>query len=189
MRIKRPAIFLDRDGTINADTGYTHRIEDWRFIPGVVKALAEFKNAGWLLVVISNQSGIGRGYYKYEDVLKLEKWVNRRLQPHNAAIDAWYYCPHKPDDNCSCRKPLPGLILKAAQDLVIDLPASWMLGDKLSDIQAGLAAGCNCGLISKTADMGNIPAATHVWSGLLEAADFILRNNTEVKTSSRKDRN
>lgn len=176
MRLNRQtAIFLDRDGTINVDTGYTHKIEDWEFLPGAIEALAAFKKAGWLLVVISNQSGIGRGYYTFSQLKELETWVNAQLMIHTAAIDAWYYCPHLPDAGCSCRKPAPGLILAAAHDLNINLSASWILGDKASDLQAGLTAGCHAGLITTHPDLIDIDKGTyHIWPGLKEAAKYII---------------
>lgn len=166
----RRAIFLDRDGTINADAGYTHKIADWRFLPGVLPALASFKKAGWLLVVISNQSGIGRGYYSRAQLRELEQWVTARLAENEAVIDGWYYCPHRPEDNCACRKPRPGLILQAARDLDVDLPVSWMIGDKPSDAQAGLAAGCHAGLLAPRGAM----EAVSIWPNLAEAAKAIL---------------
>lgn len=166
----RRAIFLDRDGTINADAGYTHRIEDWRFLPGVVEALAALKKDGWLLVVASNQSGIGRGYYTWEQLKKLEMWVNAELGRRHAAIDAWYYCPHPPDAGCACRKPEPGLLLTAARDLHIDLASSFMLGDKASDVEAGQAAGCQTGLITTRPELIKLKKpATHVWPDLARA--------------------
>lgn len=171
---KRQAIFLDRDGTINADTGYTHKIAEWRFLPGAVEGLAAFKKSGWLLVGASNQSGIGRGYYTTMQLQQLEAWVNARLAEHNAMLDAWYYCPHLPEAGCACRKPRPGLLLQAAKDLNIDLSCSWMLGDKESDIKAGLAAGCHAGLISPDQASRTISnAGVPVWASLAEAAEAL----------------
>lgn len=162
------AIFLDRDGTINMDSGYTHKIEDWHFLPGVFEALAGFKRAGYKLVVISNQSGIGRGFYDETQVIKLHEWVNEQLRPHGAAIDAWYYCPHAPWEGCSCRKPSPELILRAAMDLNINLKPSYMLGDRLSDAEAGLAAGCKAGLICNARDF-ELPPGVHRWGCMRSA--------------------
>ena len=145
----RRAIFLDRDGTLNHDTGYIHRKEDWQWLPGVVETLRRFHAVGYLLVVVSNQSGLARGMFSEDDLRALEAWVNEDLAAHNAVIDAWYYCPHLPEVTgpCSCRKPEPGLILQAAVDLNIDLARSWMIGDRVRDMQAGLAAGCSCVLL------------------------------------------
>ena len=145
----RRAIFLDRDGTLNRDTGYVHRKEDWHWLPGVVEALRRFRAAGYLLVVVSNQSGLARGMFSVEDLHALEEWINADLAGHGAGIDAWYYCPHLPEATgpCTCRKPEPGLILQAAAELHIDLARSWMVGDRVRDVQAGLAAGCSCILL------------------------------------------
>lgn len=166
------AIFLDRDGTINADEGYTHRKEDWHFLPGVIEALKLFKNFNYLLVIISNQSGIGRGYYTESQLHRLEIWVSQILDKQGASINAWYHCPHLPDANCSCRKPRPGMLLQAAKDLHISPPYSYMLGDKLSDVEAGLAAGCHAGLISSDLAI-LIPPGVNRWPNLLAAAEAI----------------
>lgn len=145
----RRAIFLDRDGTLNADTGYVHRTEDWRWLPGVPEALARFRAAGWLLVVVSNQSGIARGMFDPAQLHALERWVDAQLAPLGAAPDAWYHCPHLPEVTgpCQCRKPAPGMLLRAAEAMNIDLTASWMIGDRMRDARAGLAAGCRAVLL------------------------------------------
>lgn len=138
------AIFLDRDGTLNHDSGYVHRWEDWRWLPGVPEALARFKAAGWLLVVVSNQSGIARGLFGEREMQALHAWINAQLHPLGATVDAWYHCPHLPEISgpCACRKPAPGLLLRAVREWDIDPAASWMIGDRLRDVQAGRAAGC-----------------------------------------------
>lgn len=140
----RRAVFLDRDGTLNQDSGYVHRQEDWRWLPGVPAALARLKAAGFFLAVVSNQSGIARGLFGEAQLLALEGWVNARLALQGAAIDAWYHCPHLPEISgpCSCRKPAPGMLLRAAREWNLDLAGSWMVGDRLRDVRAGLAAGC-----------------------------------------------
>ncbi len=143
----RKAIFLDRDGTLNADAGYTHRREEWLWLDGALEGLRIFADAGYLLVVVSNQSGVGRGFYSLDDVKTLEKWLETQLKEQGLKISGWYYCPHGPNEGCNCRKPGPGLILRASRELDLDLANSWMLGDRLSDIQAGLSAGCRPGLV------------------------------------------
>ncbi len=147
----RPAIFLDRDGTLNDDVGYLYECEKWRWLPGAVEALALFAQKGYALVVITNQSGIARGYYTAADVHTLHTWLNATLNKQGLHIDAFYYCPHHPDFSgpCSCRKPSPYLLYQAAQDLDLDLSRSFMIGDKMSDVQAGLAAGCAAYLIDE----------------------------------------
>lgn len=145
----RRAIFLDRDGTLNVDTGYVHRAADWRWLPGVPHALARFRAAGWLLVVVSNQSGIARGIFGPAELHALERRLDEQLTPLGAAPDAWYHCPHLPEVTgpCDCRKPAPGMLLRAATEMNIDLAASWMIGDRLRDVRAGLAAGCRAVLL------------------------------------------
>lgn len=168
------AIFLDRDGTINRDTGYTYKIADWHFLPGALAALAAFANAGWPLIIISNQSGIGRGYYSRGQLAQLEHYVDSRLRAQGIGITAWYYCPHKPEANCACRKPRPGLILQAAGDLGINPASSWMLGDKASDIAAGLNAGCRAALICPDPGLPLLPKPAPIWPSLADAARAIL---------------
>ncbi len=152
----RRAVFLDRDGTLNEDLGYVHRKEDWRWLPGVVETLKRLHAAGWLLVVVSNQSGLARGMYAMDDLRALEDWLRADLAARGARIDAWYYCPHLPEITgpCACRKPEPGLLLRAAEDLHIDLAQSWMVGDRMRDVRAGLAAGCRCILLRPAGQNG-----------------------------------
>ena len=141
----RAAVFLDRDGTLNIDKGYVHRIEDWEWISGAIDAIAALKKAGFLVIVITNQAGIARGYYDEVAMANLHAKINEELKGHGAAIDGFYHCPHHPEfgavRECECRKPMPGLIYEASQDFDIDLGHSWLVGDKASDIQAGLSAG------------------------------------------------
>ena len=143
------AVFLDRDGTINVEKDYLHCIEDFEFIPGVPEAISALNKAGFLVVVVTNQSGVARGYYDLEAVHTLHAHIAQRLAPAGAVIDAWYVCPHHPENgigeylcDCFCRKPLPGMLLEAAERYAIDLSASYMVGDKLADVNAALAAGC-----------------------------------------------
>lgn len=147
--MSRRAMFLDRDGTLNRDFGYIHRQEDWQWLPGVPEALARFAAAGMLLVVVSNQSGVARGMFSRSDLLALERHAGRQLAAYGVRVAGWYYCPHLPEISgaCACRKPAPGLLRKAACDLDIDLSGSWMLGDRLRDVRAGLNAGCHSALV------------------------------------------
>ncbi len=147
----QPAVFLDRDGTINVEKDYVYLWKDWEWLPGAVEALKHLKDMGYLLVVVSNQSGVARGYYREEDIHRLHEKVNQELLKHNVQIDAFYYCPHhaKYGDKkeCSCRKPNPGLLLRAQKDLGIDLKHSYMIGDKVVDVEAGLSAGAESILV------------------------------------------
>jgi D-glycero-D-manno-heptose 1,7-bisphosphate phosphatase len=142
------AAFLDRDGVINIDHGYTYRKENFEFVPGVLDAGRRLAARGYLLVVITNQSGIGRGMYTEADFAALTDWMKSVFARAEAPLAGVYFCPHHPTDatggyrrDCDCRKPAPGLLLRAAQDLGIDRSASVLYGDKASDLQAAAAAG------------------------------------------------
>ena len=137
-------IFLDRDGTLNKEVNYLHRKEDLVLLPGVPEALKAFKEQGYKLVVITNQAGVARGYYTEDDVKELHRYMNELLEKAGAGIDAFYYCPHHPEHGigkykiqCHCRKPETGMFEMAEQDFTVDKSKSWMIGDKLIDIEAG----------------------------------------------------
>lgn len=137
-------VFLDRDGTINEEVNYLYRPEDFRFLPGVPGALKRLTDQGYRLVVVTNQAGVARGYYTEEDVKKLHRYVNELLKAEGTEISAFYYCPHHPQygigdykKECSCRKPGIGLFEQAACRFQVDKKASYMIGDKLLDTQAG----------------------------------------------------
>ena len=143
-----PVVFLDRDGVVNTDIGYLWRREDCVWIPGAPAAIRLFNERGWPVVVITNQSGVARGYYREEDVQALHGWMNDELQQLGARIDAFYYCPHHPQGAipvytrvCECRKPRPGMILKAMADWRADPAKSLLIGDMESDVAAAEAAG------------------------------------------------
>ncbi len=142
------AAFLDRDGVINVDRGYVHRIEDFEFVPGTLQACRELARRGWLLVVATNQSGIGRGLYTAQDFRTVTDWMRSRFEEYQAPLAGVYYCPHHPTEalggnriQCDCRKPQPGMLLAAARDLSLDLPQSMLFGDKCEDLLAAQAAG------------------------------------------------
>lgn len=146
MANKRQAVFFDRDGTLNVDKDYLYRIEDFEWTPEAVEAIRYCHQQGYLVIVITNQSGVARGYYKEEDVHRLHQWMNEQLGED--AIDAFYYCPHHPKAqvteyavDCDCRKPKAGMVLQAIKDYDIDPAKSLMVGDKQRDIECGLAAG------------------------------------------------
>lgn len=138
-----PAVFLDRDGTINIEKHYLHKIEDFEFIPGAPEAILRLNRAGYRVVIVTNQSGVARGYYSLEAVALLHAQLQECLNEIGAVVDGFYVCPHHPTTGvCDCRKGKPGMLLHAARDLDLDLAASIIVGDKLSDIEAGIAAGC-----------------------------------------------
>lgn len=138
---KREAFFLDRDGVINTDHGYVSRIEDFHFTEGVFPVLRSLSAKGYLLIVVTNQSGIGRGYYTEQDFQKLTVWMRQRLADEGIELTAVYSCPHSPEAGCDCRKPAPGMLTQAGREHNLDLSSSWMVGDKESDMQAAEAAG------------------------------------------------
>jgi D-glycero-D-manno-heptose 1,7-bisphosphate phosphatase len=134
-------VFLDRDGVINKDIGYLHLVNDFEFIEGISVALRHFLSLGYKLIIITNQSGIGRGYYSVNDFKTLTKWMIEQLSSNGIEILDVLYCPHSPDDNCSCRKPNPGLLLEAKKRHNIEMKCSWIIGDKEDDIKAANSAG------------------------------------------------
>lgn len=139
---KRPALFLDRDNTLNEDPGYLHHPDQVRLLPGVVEGLRQFQAAGYLLIVVSNQSGIARGFLSEDTLVAIHRRLKNLLEAEGIHLHDIRYCPHHPKQNCLCRKPQPTLLHQAAQDWNLDLSASLMAGDRLSDVQTGQAAGC-----------------------------------------------
>jgi D-glycero-D-manno-heptose 1,7-bisphosphate phosphatase len=144
----RRAAFIDRDGVINVDRAYVHRREEFEFVSGVFEAARELRRLGFVLVVVTNQSGIGRGIYTEAEFDALTEWMKQRFAAEGAPIDAVYFCPHHPFDAldayrlvCDCRKPAPGMLLAAVRDLCLDLRSSVMFGNSASDLQAAQAAG------------------------------------------------
>lgn len=139
----KKALFLDRDGVINIEIRYLFRKEDFIFRKGIFKLLHHYFTAGYLIFVISNQAGIARGFYTEDDLKGLNDWMTERFRKRGITISAVYHCPHHPDftGECECRKPKPGMILKAIADFGIDPGESILVGDKLSDVQAGINAG------------------------------------------------
>ena len=185
----RPAAFLDRDGVINIDHGYTYRREDFAFVPGVLAAAAALSAAGFALVVVTNQSGIGRRMYSVQDFERLTGWMREQFAAAGAPIAGVYYCPHHPTDavgadrrDCDCRKPAPGLLLQAQRELGLDLGRSLLFGDKRSDMEAAQAAGVPERILlglngtAVPADDASMPAglATGRFASLRDAVDALM---------------
>jgi D-glycero-D-manno-heptose 1,7-bisphosphate phosphatase len=157
----RRAAFLDRDGTLNARPRahhYVERSEDFDWLPGAAKGACLLAQAGFALVIVSNQRGVARGLVSRETLEEIEELIQAGLGEHGCAIESFHYCPHDHDARCDCRKPKPGMLLDAARELELNLERSWMIGDSETDVQAGHAAGCRTALLatgdtSTTADL------------------------------------
>lgn len=148
------AVFLDRDGTINVEKDYLIHPDKFEFYPGTPEAIARLNSAGFLVIVVTNQSGVARGYFDIAHVDALHAYILDELIPFGAVIDGFYFCPHHPQagagiyrTDCDCRKGKPGMLLQAAADWGIDLARSFMVGDKDADLLAGMKAGCSCILV------------------------------------------
>lgn len=144
----KKVIFLDRDGTINVEKDYLHKIEDFQFEEGALEGLKIFKELGYKVVVVTNQSGIARGYYTENDLQKLNNYMMEKVKEAGGEIEKCFYCPHHPEKGieeykvqCSCRKPESGMLLEAQKEFDIDLKNSFIVGDKISDIEAGERVG------------------------------------------------
>lgn len=139
----KKALFLDRDGVINVEKEYLYKIEDFEFVDGIFDLCRYYQNNGYIIIVVTNQSGIARGYYSEDDFMKLTKFMIESFAAQTIEIAHVYYCPHHESISrkCECRKPLPGMLLDAKKDFDIDLEHSIIIGDKERDIEAGLNAG------------------------------------------------
>lgn len=151
------AVFLDRDGVINHDHAYVSKIEDFEFIDGVFDACQQFIKQGFMIIVVTNQSGIGRGYYSEQDFNLLTDWMKLQFSKHQIPITEVYFCPHHPKNalpeylkECDCRKPMPGMLNQAIKQFDIDATKSIMVGDKISDLQAAQAAGIKTKILVKS---------------------------------------
>ncbi|MCI5764393.1 D-glycero-beta-D-manno-heptose 1,7-bisphosphate 7-phosphatase [Actinobacillus porcinus] len=178
------AIFLDRDGTLNVDHGYVHQIDDFQFIEGSIEALQELKKMGYLLVLVTNQSGIARGYFSEDQFLSLTEWMDWSLADRGVDLDGIYYCPHHPEgkgefkQDCDCRKPKGGMLLQAIKELHIDPARSFMVGDKVEDLQAAVAAKVRSKILVKT--------GKSVTKEGEELADFVLESIADLPRIVRK---
>ncbi len=168
------AVFLDRDGTLMPDVGYPDDPESVELLPGVVEGLHACRYAGFRLAIISNQSGVGRGYFGPDTVAAVHQRLLDLLQAGGVSIDDSQYCLHAPEDRCTCRKPSPVMIQRSAAHLGIELAASFMIGDKPSDVEAGRRAGCHSILFAPGMDRVAEPGAAEFVADSWDAiADFI----------------
>ncbi len=185
-------IFLDRDGTLNEEVNYLHRREDLRLLEGAAQAIRSFREAGYRIVVVTNQAGVARGYYQEKDVHELHAYMNEILGQDGAQVDHFFYCPHHPVHGigkykkaCHCRKPETGMFEKAEQFYEIDKEHSWMIGDKLIDVEAGRNFGVHTVLVGTGYGAGEREAAANKGlydfyaETLLDAAGRILNKAQE----------
>jgi len=152
--MKRPAVFIDRDGTISEEVGYINHPSRFRLFPYAASAIKILNDCGWLAVIITNQAGVARGYFSETMIQTVHDNLRRNLREEGARVDAIYYCAHHPSvgeppyrQNCDCRKPKPGLVNQAVKDLNIALEHSWMVGDRYSDIELARNAGVHAALV------------------------------------------
>lgn len=182
----RCAVFVDRDGTINKDTVHLYKKEEFEFLPDADKAIADLKKKGYLVIVITNQAGIAKGLYNAEDVDILHSYIDLLLaEKYSVVTDGYFYCPHHPDavvdelrTQCDCRKPKPGLILKAVEDfeksgITIDLKNSFTVGNRISDVLSGINAGTGKNILVGSDETDTDGVASDVYGSLSEAADNI----------------
>ena len=177
--MSRKAVFLDRDGTLIEEVHHLATPDQVQLIPGAAEAVRQLNDAGVLVVVVTNQSGVARGYFPESRVAEVHAHLSALLAEYGARIDAYYHCPHHPVEGvgaygvvCDCRKPKPGMLLAAAHDLDIDLTRSWMIGDKVCDADAGTAAGCRT-LLVRTGHGQELPADAGAVADLAAALGVI----------------
>ncbi len=191
----RPVVFLDKDGTLVEDIPWCYDTSRVRFYPGVFEGLQLLHRSGYALVVVTNQSGVALGYGTEQDVKGMEVYIRRTLEEHDIPLDGFYYCPHRPDGivepyavRCLCRKPKPGLLLRAASDLHLDMRQSWMVGDILHDVEAGRWAGCRTILVNNGHEtdwqLTEMRWPDYLATSVLEAAHLIALSPPTSSTSA-----
>jgi D-glycero-D-manno-heptose 1,7-bisphosphate phosphatase len=164
----RRAAFLDRDGTLIEDRGYAHRLSDYAPLPGAYEAVRVLRAAGFAAIVVSNQSGVGRGYFTAAALERFEAHLRADFAAHGAALDALYSCPHTDRDGCGCRKPATGMLERARSEHGLDLARSWVIGDKGIDVELARRAGCRAARVLSGAE----PARTDETADVV-AADLL----------------
>lgn len=175
------AVFLDRDGTMAKDVHYCRRPEDFELLPNTAKAVRLLNQHGFRVIVITNQSGIARGYFTEQTLAKIHQKMKDELAKEGAFIDAIYYCPHHPDEGCDCRKPKPKMVLQATNDHDIELGRSFVVGDLQMDVELGKAVGCQTVLICQEPNSKQVKfegdAPDYITTDLYQAARWILRQS------------
>ena len=174
---KNKAVFIDRDGTIARDVPYCSKPEDFELLPDVIEGICALNQAGYKIVIITNQSGVGRGYFTEEMLGRIHEKMIDDFKKGNARIDGIYYCPHHPSANCDCRKPKPTMFLRAAKDLNIDFNHSYMVGDMSQDIEAGQKVGCKTVFVEGGSQPADTPLDTqpdYFVGSFAEAVEWIL---------------
>lgn len=168
--MKRPAVFIDRDGTISEEVGYVNHLSRFRLFPYAAEAIRLLNEKGWLAVVVTNQAGVARGYFSEDVIIRIHDRLNRDLQADSAQLDAIYYCPHHPlvgeppyRFDCDCRKPKTGLIDFATRDFEIDLARSWMVGDRYGDVELARNAGLHSAFVLSGYGRGEWEYQRHTW--------------------------
>jgi len=169
-------IFLDRDGVVNKEIGYLHKIKDFKFIDGVIDALIRIQNKGFKIIIITNQSGIGRGLYTIEDFHELNNWMINYLKSKKINILEVFFCPHLPEDNCKCRKPKPGLYKDAIRKFNINVNSSYSVGDKETDIIAAKSAGIKTTILVRSGHKidENNSKADHIFNSLIDVSKIFI---------------
>ncbi len=179
MQAGNRAVFIDRDGTIARDVHYCSRPEDFELLPKAAEGVRLLNQRGFKVVVITNQSGIARGYFTEEILAKIHLKMKEELAKGGAFVDSIYYCPHHPDDGCQCRKPKPKLMLQAVSDLDINLSESYVIGDLDMDIEMGWRVGCKTLLVGDPPPAAERAKPDAIAGNFLEAAQTILRWENE----------
>ena len=193
--MKRPAVFIDRDGTISEEVGYINHPSRFRLFPYAPEAIRVLNESGWLAIVITNQVGVARGYFSEEVIVSVHQQLERELKDASVQLDAIYYCAHHPSVgeppyrfDCDCRKPKPGLIERAGQDFEVDLASSWMIGDRYSDVELARNAGLHSAFVLSGYGRGEWEYQRAAWKhepdlvceNLLEAVQTIVAGQGKV---------
>jgi D-glycero-D-manno-heptose 1,7-bisphosphate phosphatase len=174
--MSKKAIFLDRDGVINKEVNYLYRIESFEFINGIFESCLYFQKLGYIIIIITNQSGISRNFYTDNEYQKLSEWMLDEFSKHGIIIQDTFYCPHGPESNCRCRKPKPGMFLEAKKKYNINMKESWMIGDSEIDIRSANDANIQNTILVRSGKKINEPSsnAKFILDSIKDAPNFIL---------------